>query len=75
MRAFYLLVLMVVVTALAVFAWQNQEAATLHYLDRTVTLPLAALIGAVYLLGMLSGWTVVGILRRSLERATERREP
>jgi len=28
-------------------------------------------IGAAYVLGMLSGWSVVGMLRRSFNRASE----
>jgi uncharacterized membrane protein YciS (DUF1049 family) len=73
MRFVYLFILLIVLAAVVIFAVQNNEAVTLHYLDRSVTSSLALLIAAVYLLGMVSGWTVVGILRRSLRRVTERR--
>ena len=73
MRLFYFLVLVVLVAAVGLFAWQNTEPITLHYLDRSVTQPLSLLIAAFYFLGMLSGWTVVGFLKRSLERVTDRR--
>jgi lipopolysaccharide assembly protein A len=72
MRFFYFLVLVLIIAALAVFAVQNDENVPLRYLDRSVTLPMVLLIGAVYLLGMVSGWTVVGILKRSFQRVTER---
>ena len=73
MRLFYFLVLVVLVAAVGLFAWQNTEDVTLRYLDRSVTQPLSLLIAACYFLGMLSGWTVVGFLKRSLERVTDRR--
>ena len=74
MRFVYFLILLVVLAAVVVFAMQNNETVTLRYLDRSVTSSLPLLIAAVYLLGMVSGWTVVGFLKRSLQRVTERRE-
>jgi putative membrane protein len=73
MRVFYCVILLVIISAVAVFAVQNNEDVTLHYLDRQVTSSMPILIGVVYLLGMVSGWTVVGFLKRSLQRVTERR--
>jgi lipopolysaccharide assembly protein A len=72
MRAFYALILLIFIAAIAVFAVQNNEEVTLRYLDQSAPLRLSLLVGAAYLLGMLSGWTVVGIFRRSLHRVTER---
>jgi lipopolysaccharide assembly protein A len=74
MRFLYGLILLVLVGAVALFALQNSEVVTLRYLDRSASLAMPVLIGGVYLLGMLSGWTVVGFLNRSLRRATERRQ-
>jgi uncharacterized integral membrane protein len=58
--------------ALAIFAYRNDEIITLRYFRRGITLPISLLISAVHLLGILSGWTVVGFLRRSWRRAIER---
>ena len=44
---------------------------TLNYLDRTLTTSLAILIGATYLLGMITGWTVLGFLRKSIHRVSQ----
>lgn len=74
MRLGYLLVLLLTLAAVVVFAVQNNEAVTLLFLDWSVTCALPLLVGIVYLFGMVSGWTVLGLLRRSLRRATERRE-
>jgi lipopolysaccharide assembly protein A len=65
-------IFLAVVRAVAVFAVQNREDVTIKYLDRSLSCPMAVLVGAVYLLGMISGWTVVGILKRSLQCVTER---
>jgi lipopolysaccharide assembly protein A len=73
MRILYCFILLVIMAALAVFAVQNNEHVTLHYLDRQVSCSMSLLIGLVYLLGMVSGWTVVGVLKRTLQRVTERR--
>jgi uncharacterized integral membrane protein len=72
MRVLYITVLVLIVAALAIFAYQNDESITLHYFRRNTTLPISLLIAAVYVLGMLSGWSVVGFIRRSWRRAMER---
>lgn len=72
MRALYIIVLILIVAALAIFAYQNNESVTLQYFHRSISLPMSLLIVIVYALGMLSGWTVVGFLRRSWRRAMER---
>jgi putative membrane protein len=73
MRFVCFLILLIVVAAVAVFCVQNNEPVTLQYLDRSVTSSLPLLIAVVYLLGMVSGWTVVGFLKHSLRRVTEPR--
>jgi uncharacterized integral membrane protein len=73
MRAFYGILLVLFVAAVVVFAVQNNEDIALNYFNYKDTLPLAAVVGAVYLLGMLSGWTVVGFVRRSIHSMTARR--
>jgi lipopolysaccharide assembly protein A len=73
MRVFYTLILLVFLGATAIFALQNREMVTIQYLDRNVSCELSLLIGIVYLLGMLTGWTIVGLLRRSIHRVSEQR--
>lgn len=71
MRVVYFFILLILFGAIGVFALQNREAITLQYLDRSIVCPLALLIGIVYGLGMLSGWTVVGFVRRSMRGVSE----
>jgi len=71
MRVIYAVVLLVFVAAIVVFAVQNIEPITIKFLGKSWEIALALLIAAAYLLGMLSGWTVVGIVKKSLKRVTE----
>ena len=71
MRVIYLLTLLVLLGAIGVFALQNRETIVLQYLDRNVSCPLALLIVIVYLLDMVSGWTVIAFVRHSLRRVSE----
>jgi putative membrane protein len=74
MRFVYFVLLLLALAAVVVFAMQNNETVTLRYLDRSITCALPLLVAVVYLLGMVSGWTVIGLLRRSLRQVTERRK-
>ncbi len=72
MRFLSFLLLVVVLVAVGYFAWQNTIPVTVDFWQWHWTTQLAALIGIVYVLGMFSGWFVVGMLRRSIHRITER---
>lgn len=72
MRVIYMLILLLLFGAIGIFALQNRETITLQYLDRNIACPLALLIGIVYVLGMVTGWTVIGFMHRSLRRVSER---
>jgi len=71
MRLFAFLVLLAVVGVIVIFAVQNQQDVTLTFFKTNITASVAAVIGATYVLGMCSGWTIMGLLRRSFERATD----
>jgi uncharacterized membrane protein YciS (DUF1049 family) len=71
MRMIYGFILVVLLGAVGLFAWQNRGDVTLNYLDRTLSTSLAVLIGATYVIGMITGWTVLGFLRRSIHRMSK----
>jgi uncharacterized integral membrane protein len=73
MRFLSFLVLLALVGVVVVFAYQNRGAADVQFLSWGVSAPLAAVVGAAYGLGMVSGWAVVGLFRRSWRRLTEER--
>ena len=72
MRVVYFLILLIAVAAVVIFAIQNNDTVTIRYFQRSVSSSLPLLIAIVYVLGMVSGWTVVGVLKRSIKRVTER---
>jgi lipopolysaccharide assembly protein A len=67
-------ILLVFLGAILVFAWQNNQTVTISFLKWGLTAPNALVIVAVYLLGTLTGWTVVSYLRRSIQKVTQRSE-
>jgi putative membrane protein len=71
MRFLSLLFLIILLAVVGIFAFQNNESVSLHFFDRGISASMALLIGSVYLLGMLSGWAVIGMVRRSVARVTE----
>ena len=71
MRLLCLLFLIAVGAAVTIFVMQNKGELTLTFFDQSLTAPVAAVVGVAYGLGMLTGWSVVGLLRRSFERATD----
>jgi lipopolysaccharide assembly protein A len=72
MRVIQAIVFLVFLGAVGLFAVQNTRSLTVNFWTWELTAPVALLIVAVYLLGMLSGWTVVAFVRRSLRRVAER---
>jgi uncharacterized integral membrane protein len=78
MRFFYLLVLVLILTPLVIFALENTENISLRFsvaslVDWSTSQPLSLVIAAVFVLGMLSGSSLVGLLRRSFRHVTEGR--
>ena len=74
MRWVYLVLLLVIVAIIVVFVAQNREDATVEFINQRFTAPLAIYFVAVYFLGMWSGGTVVGFLKRTYKHAPGREE-
>ena len=70
MRLFYLLFLVAFTAAVGLLAYENRQDVALTVFDKSYQVPVAGLVGLGYVAGMLSGWTVVGILRRTFHRVT-----
>jgi uncharacterized integral membrane protein len=65
----YLSIAIIVLFAALVglFTLQNMEDATLTFLSVSVAAPISLLVFLVYILGMVTGWLVVGVLRKAVE--------
>jgi uncharacterized integral membrane protein len=70
MRYLYLTIVIAFCAILGVFALGNLSSVTLSFLGWQVTAPLAGLVIVVYVLGMISGGSVLSFLRHSLHHAT-----
>jgi putative membrane protein len=72
MRWFHLIVILLFAAAIAVFAAQNSDMATMSFLGFSARTPLALLVAIVYLLGMATGGSLWSLLRRSMQGARQR---
>lgn len=70
MRFILGVILLVFLAAVGIFAIQNTQTITVRFVSWSLTAPVAILTVGVYFLGMLSGWSVVSFLRRSIRRVT-----
>ena len=71
MRSIQAVIFLVFLAAIGLFALQNRDVITVNFLTWNLSEPVAIVSVAVYLLGMLSGWTVVAFVRGSFRRITE----
>jgi len=74
MRFIQAVILLAFLGTLGIFAVQNTQPLTVRFLGWGTTSSVALLAVAIYLLGMLTGWTVVAFVTRSLRRVTEQRK-
>jgi uncharacterized integral membrane protein len=68
----YVYVALIVVFAgiVLLFKVQNLESVTVSLFSASVTLPVSVLVLLIYVLGMLTGGAVLGLLRSLIHRAS-----
>jgi putative membrane protein len=69
MRWVYLVVIVLFALATLIFALQNLEVVAVTFLGFEVRAPLAVLTILIYVLGALTGGSLLALLRRSYERS------
>jgi lipopolysaccharide assembly protein A len=67
MRWIYLALIILFALATLIFALQNLEATTMSFLGFRIRAPLALLAVVVYILGAVTGSSLLALLRRSYE--------
>jgi putative membrane protein len=67
MRWVYLTVVFLFVAATLLFAIQNFQIVTMSFLGLNARAPLALLVAAFYVLGMVTGGSLLALLRQSLQ--------
>ena len=71
MRFVFLAIFVLLVTAAVIFAVQNLEPVTVSFLGMTIHTRLAVLAVAVYVLGAVTGGSLLALLRHSYKGASE----
>jgi hypothetical protein len=71
MRLLCILFLVAVGAAAYILFHENDQLLTLTFFGRQFTAPVATMMGIAYVLGMLTGWSLLGLLRRSFSAATD----
>jgi putative membrane protein len=69
MRWVHLTVVILFAAVTVIFAVQNLQIVTVSFLRLSVQTPLAVLIVVIYVLGTLTGGSLLALLRRSIEGA------
>ena len=70
MRYVFLAVFVLLVAALVIFAAQNLQAVTVSFLGMSIRTPLALLAVGLYVLGAITGGSLLALLRQSYEGAS-----
>ncbi len=73
-RWFHVAVICLFVAAVAIFAAQNLQIVTISFLHFSIRVPLAFLAAGIYVLGTLTGGSLVALLRQSMQGAKRRAE-
>jgi uncharacterized integral membrane protein len=72
MRFIQAVIFLAFLCAVGLFAIQNTNAITVNFWNWKITNSVAILAVAAYALGMLSGWTVVAFVSRSVRQVGNR---
>jgi uncharacterized integral membrane protein len=72
MRSIQAAIFLAFLATIGVFAIQNRDVITVNFLAWNLSQSVAIVTVAVYILGMLSGWTVMTFAQRTFRGATAR---
>jgi len=71
MRVLSGLFLLALIAVLGLLAYENNRDTVLNAWNWRLEVQLPLLVAVVYVLGMVSGWWLVGLTKRSWQRMTE----
>jgi lipopolysaccharide assembly protein A len=72
MRILQAVIFLAFLVTIGIFAIQNRDVITVNFLAWNLSQSVAIVAVAVYILGMLSGWTVMNFARGTFRGATAR---
>jgi uncharacterized integral membrane protein len=71
MRALSFLFLIALVAVLGILAYENNRTTTISVWQWSWELPFPLVVVGLYVLGMFTGWALIGAVKRSWRRVTE----
>ncbi len=69
MRWFYLTIIILFAAAMLIFVLQNFDFVTMAFLGFRIRSPLALLAAVIYVLGAITGGSLLALLRRSIRES------
>jgi uncharacterized integral membrane protein len=72
MRWIYVTVIVIVIAVIVTFAIQNFQSVTVSFLNLRLGAPLAVLVALIYVLGMVTGGSVLALIRWAVEGSKKR---
>ena len=69
MRWFYLVIVVLFVAATLIFVLQNFDLVTMAFLGMRIRAPLALVVAVVYVLGAITGGSLLALLRHSIRES------
>ncbi len=69
MHKAYLAFTIIAFGATLIFSFQNRETISVSFLTASVEIPKVAVIGCSYLLGMITGWGLFGMMKHALRNS------
>lgn len=70
MRYLYIVLIVLLTAVVLIFKFQNLSSVTISLLGMSATLPVSTLVILVYLLGMVTGSALFGLVRSWIHEAT-----
>ena len=72
MRIIHTALVVLFAAAIVIFCVQTLDSVPVRYLGWKANIPMPILVPLVYVLGMLTGWSVLSFLRRSIQGARKK---
>jgi lipopolysaccharide assembly protein A len=72
MRWVHMTIIVVLAAAITIFAVQNLQIVTTSFLGFSARVPISVLAACVYLLGAVTGGSLLALIRQSIEGAKRR---
>lgn len=75
MRYIYIFLIVLMTLIFLIFMFQNFKSTTISFFSMSITLPLSFILLIIYILGMLTGGSVVGFIKVIIKKSKTESEP